>query len=391
MRIGVPQEVAPHEHRVALGPDHVAKLVRSGFQVQVEAGAGKGAYFSDPEYEAAGARLVSEREELWTTADLLTKVAPPTEEEVDRLREGAVLVGFLNPLANPSLVQRIADRGITAFAMELIPRISRAQSMDALSSQSSVAGYKTALLAAARLPKFFPMMTTAAGTLRPAKVFVLGAGVAGLQAIATARRLGAVVEAFDIRPAVKEEVESLGATFVQVEEVGPPEEGKGEYAKEVTEEERRREQDLLAEHVAAADVVITTAQVPGKRAPVLVTKAMVAAMRPGSVIVDLAADQGGNCELTRMEEEVVHNGVTILGPANLPATVPTHSSQMYSRNLFTLLGEIVRDGELRLDFQDEVIDGACLTHQGEVRNERVREALAAEGRGKEGRGRREKE
>ena len=305
---------------------------------------------------------------------------PPTPGEVGLLQSQAIIIGFLNPLRDPKRIQRIADRGASAFSMEMIPRISRAQSMDALSSQSSVAGYKAALLAASALAKFFPMMTTAAGTVRPARVFVIGAGVAGLQAIATARRLGAEVEAFDIRPVVKEEVHSLGARFVEVE-LEEETEAEGGYAKEVSEAARKREQDLLAKHVASADVVITTAQVPGKKAPVLVTETMLAAMKPGSVVVDLAADQGGNVELSQPDQEVSYNGVTILGPTNLPSSLPVHATQMYAKNLMTLLDVILQDGELRLDLEDEIVDASLVVHAGEVRNERVREAIAAEGAG----------
>jgi NAD(P) transhydrogenase subunit alpha len=381
MNVSVPREVRKGERRVALVPESVAKLVGLGLEVRVEAGAGEEAFCPDKAYREAGARIMDDRPSLWSAADILVKVAPPTkrggEDEVNMLRDGAVLIGFLNPLGSPELVQKLADRGVTAFSMEMIPRISRAQGMDALSSQASVAGYTATLMAATALGKFFPMLTTAAGTMRPAKVFVLGAGVAGLQAIATARRLGAVVEAFDIRPVVKEEVESLGATFVEVE-LEEETEAEGGYAKEVSEEAKRREREILAEHIASSDVVITTAQVPGKRAPVLVTKEMVAAMRPGAVIVDIAADQGGNCELTEPGSEVVHDGVTILGPVNLPSTMPVHASQMYSRNVLSLLQHIVQGGELELDFEDEIIDGCCVTHQGVVRHEKVRQAIARE-------------
>ncbi|MEE8199233.1 MAG: Re/Si-specific NAD(P)(+) transhydrogenase subunit alpha, partial [Thermoplasmata archaeon] len=336
-----------------------------------------GAFHGDAAYEAAGATVVPDAISVWQHSDVILKVNPPTPDEVGLLQSQAIIIGFLNPLRDPERIQRIAERGASAFSMEMIPRISRAQSMDALSSQSSVAGYKAALLAASALAKFFPMMTTAAGTVRPARVFVIGAGVAGLQAIATARRLGAEVEAFDIRPVVKEEVQSLGARFVEVE-LEEETEAEGGYAKEVSEAARKREQDLLAEHVASSDVVITTAQVPGKKAPVLVTETMLAAMKPGSVVVDLAADQGGNVELSQPDQEVSYNGVTILGPANLPSTLPVHATQMYAKNLMTLLDVILQDGELRLDLEDEIVDASLVVHAGEVRNERVREAIAAE-------------
>ncbi len=379
MRIGVAGEVKAGERRVALTPDTVKRLVDSGHDLYVEAGAGKEAYFPDEAYREAGAKIVREASSLWGRADILVKVNPPTRRkrghEIDMLREGAILIGFLNPLGDPEMVQRLAERRVTAFSMEMIPRVSRAQSMDALSSQASVAGYKAVLLAAGALAKFFPMLTTAAGTMRPAKVFVLGAGVAGLQAIATARRLGAVVEAFDIRPAVREEVESLGATFVQVE-LGEETEAEGGYAKEVSEAARQRERELIAERIAASDVVIATAQVPGRRAPVLVTKEMVAEMGKGSVIMDLTAEQGGNCELTKPGREIVYNGVTIFGPLNLPSSMPVHASQMYSKNASALLEYIVREGEIHLDFDDDIIDGCCVTHDGVVRHQAVREAIA---------------
>ncbi|MFQ6012907.1 MAG: Re/Si-specific NAD(P)(+) transhydrogenase subunit alpha [Thermoplasmata archaeon] len=377
MRVGVVKETAAGERRVALDPDSVARLTKNGIDVDVQAGAGAGAFHEDADYEAAGATVIPDAASVWQRSDVILKVNPPTAEEVDLLSAKSVVIAFLNPFRNPALVQRLAHRGATAFSMEMIPRISRAQGMDALSSQSSVAGYKATLLAASALGKFFPMMTTAAGTVRPARVFVIGAGVAGLQAIATARRLGAEVEAFDIRPVVKEEVQSLGARFVEAE-LEEETEAEGGYAQEVSEAARRREQELLAEHVARSDVVITTAQVPGKKAPVLVTANMLAAMSPGSVVVDLAADQGGNVELSRPDEEVVYNGVTILGPANLPSSLPVHASRMYAKNIMTLLEAIIQDGELHLDLEDEIVDASLVAHAGEVRNERVRDAIAAE-------------
>ncbi len=377
MIVGVVKETLDGERRVALDPDSVGRLRKKGVEVHVQSGAGEGAFHGDAAYEGAGATVMPDAASVWRDSDVILKVNSPTPDEVGMLRSQAIIIGFLNPLRDPERIQRIADRGASAFSMEMIPRISRAQSMDALSSQSSVAGYKAALLAANSLTKFFPMMTTAAGTVRPARVFVIGAGVAGLQAIATARRLGAEVEAFDIRPVVKEEVQSLGARFVEVE-LEEETEAEGGYAKEVSEAARKREQDLLAEHVASADVVITTAQVPGKKAPVLVTKTMLAAMKPGSVVVDLAADQGGNVELSRPDKEVSYNGVTILGPTNLPSSLPVHATQMYAKNIMTLLDVILQDGELRLDLEDEIVDASLVVHAGEVRNERVREAIAAE-------------
>ncbi|MFQ5907591.1 MAG: Re/Si-specific NAD(P)(+) transhydrogenase subunit alpha [Thermoplasmata archaeon] len=377
MIVGVVKETVEGERRVALNPASVARLAKRGVEIRVQSGAGVGAFHSDADYEAAGATILPDAESVWQQSDVILKVNPPSTDEAGFLTPKSIVIGFLNPLRDPALIQRIADRGASAFSMEMIPRISRAQSMDALSSQSSVAGYKATLLAASALTKFFPMMTTAAGTVRPARVFVIGAGVAGLQAVATAKRLGAEVEAFDIRPVVKEEVRSLGARFVEVE-LEEETEAEGGYAKEVSEAARRREQELLAEHVANSDVVITTAQVPGKKAPVLVTEPMLASMRPGSVVVDLAADQGGNVELSRPDEQVTYNGVTILGPANLPSSLPVHASQMYAKNLMTLIDVILQDGELHLDLEDEVVDASLIVHEGEVRSARVREAIAAE-------------
>jgi NAD(P) transhydrogenase subunit alpha len=309
---------------------------------------------------------------------VVLKLDPPSDAEIERLSPGSTFISFLNPLAEPLRAKHLADRGVTAFAMELIPRSSRAQSADALSSQASIAGYKAVLLAAATLPKYFPMLTTAAGTIAPAKVLILGAGVAGLQAIATARRLGAIVEAFDIRPETKEQVQSLGAKFVDVD-LEEDTRAEGGYAKEVSEAAKRKTQEVLAQHVAASDVVITTAQVPGKRAPMLMTRSMVEGMKPGSVVVDLAAGQGGNCECSEAGKDVQHQGVTVLGPVDLPSSVPVHASQLFGKNLATLLGYLRdADGELFLNFEDDIIDAACLTHGGEIRNDRVKSALAQE-------------
>ncbi|MBF2045985.1 MAG: Re/Si-specific NAD(P)(+) transhydrogenase subunit alpha [Leptolyngbya sp. IPPAS B-1204] len=379
MKIGVAKEIEVGERRVALIPDAVSRLVKQGCEVWVEAGAGEAAFFSDAAYEAAGATVVADTAKLWNEVDLLLKVKPPQQREdgqheVNLLREGSVLIGFLDPLGNPALIQQLADRNVTALSMELIPRISRAQSMDALSSQASVSGYKAVLLAAAASPKFFPMLTTAAGTIPPAKVFVIGAGVAGLQAIATARRLGAVVEAFDIRPAVKEEVQSLGAKFVEVQ-LDEDTVAAGGYAREVSETAKQRTQAAIAEHVKLSDVVITTAQVPGKRAPLLVTEAMIAQMKPGSVIVDLAAEQGGNCAGTEPGKDINHHGITQIGPINLPSAMPIHASQMYAKNLLTLVQHLSKDGVLQLDFADEITREACVSHDRTVCNARVQELL----------------
>lgn len=383
MRIAIAKEIEVDENRVAMIPDHVAKLVKQGLEVWVEKGAGERSFFHDADYQNAGAQIIADPHQLWREADLVLKVKPPQarengQAEIEDLRSGAALISFLNPLGDPQSIQRLAHRHITAFGLELIPRTSRAQSMDALSSQAAIAGYKAVLIAAAALPKFFPMLTTAAGTIAPAKVFVMGAGVAGLQAIATARRLGAVVEAFDIRPAVKEEVQSLGAKFVEIK-FEEDTVAAGGYAKEISEAAKQRSQEIVAEHIKNSDVVITTAQVPGKKAPLLVTEEMVAHMKPGSVVVDIAAEQGGNCACTEPGKDVQHHGVTIIGPINLPSSMPIHASQMYSKNVLTLVQYLVKDGQLKLDFTDDITSDTCLTHGGEIRNSRVKEALEREG------------
>jgi NAD(P) transhydrogenase subunit alpha len=377
MRVAVLKEREVGESRVALVPETVARLVQKGLTVAVEAGAGLGAHFPDRAYVEAGAHLVDDPVALLAEADVVLKVAPPQDQEVHWLRAGTVLISFTDPLGRPLLVKHLAKQGVTTFSMEMIPRTSRAQSMDALSSQASLAGYKAVLLAAVHLPKFFPMLTTAAGTIPPAKVFVIGAGVAGLQAIATARRLGAVVEAFDIRPQVKEEVQSLGAKFVEVT-LAEATEGAGGYAREVSEASKELSRQVISDHVARADVVITTAQVPGKRAPLLVTEAMIARMKPGSVIIDLAAPQGGNCEGVEAGQQVVKGGVTLIGPVNLPASMPIHASQMYSKNLYSLLNLLIPKTGLHLNFGDDIIQSACVTHAGEIRSQRIKEALAQE-------------
>jgi NAD(P) transhydrogenase subunit alpha len=378
MKIAVPKEITPGERRVALIPDAVAGLVKSGFQVLVERGAGDGAFFTDAAYETAGARVV-DADTLYGEADVVLKVQKPTPEEADRLREGTVLIGMLQALTSPDLVQRLGARRITAFGMEGVPRISRAQKMDALSSQANIAGYKAGLLAAEALARFFPMFMTAAGTVFAAKVLVMGAGVAGLQAIATTRRLGAQVWGYDVRSVVKEQIESLGAKFLEFDLGVADAEDKGGYAKELSADAARKQQELLAERTKDFDVVITTALVPGRPAPRLITKETVAGMKPGSVIVDLAAEAGGNCELTRADETVVVHGVTILGPTNLPATVPVHASQLYGRNVTELLKELVKENALALDFEDEVVQGACVTHAGQIVNEAVKAAVAGRG------------
>jgi NAD(P) transhydrogenase subunit alpha len=359
----VPKETAPGERRVALVPEIVKKLAAGGFEVVVERGAGEAASFSDAEYEEAGAQI-SAGGDLYAGVEGVVKVQKPSAEEVDRLPQASILIAFLQPLTDADGVRRLGDRGVTGFALESIPRITRAQPMDALSSQATVSGYKAVLLAADRLPRFFPMLMTAAGTVPPAKVLVLGAGVAGLQAIATARRLGAVVSGFDVRPVVREQVESLGAAFLDLGVVGA--ETAGGYAQELGEEEERRQQEELERRVPEFDVVVTTALIPGRPAPKLIPASAVAAMRDGSVIVDLASEAGGNCELTEPGEDVVREGVTIIGQTNLPSTVPVHASQLFARNVQALLTHLAPEGELTLDWDDEITAGACVTRREEV-------------------------
>jgi proton-translocating NAD(P)+ transhydrogenase subunit alpha len=355
VRVGVPKELEPGERRVALVPETVARLTAAGFEIAVERGAGTSASFADDAYGESGAELVADVYD----ADGIVKVRKPSAEEAGRLHDGQILIGFLEPLTDTEGVARLAERGVLAFAMESVPRITRAQPMDALSSQSTVAGYKAVILAAERLPKFFPMLMTAAGTVAPAKVLVLGAGVAGLQAIATAHRLGAVVAGFDVRPVVREQVESLGASFLDLDVVG--EETAGGYAHELTEEQQRLQQERLAERIPDYDVIVTTALIPGRPAPILIPASAVAGMRAGSVIVDLAAETGGNCELTEPGSEVEREGVTIVGLTNVPATMPFHASQLYSRNVSALLQHLAPAGELGLDFDDQITAGACVT------------------------------
>jgi H+-translocating NAD(P) transhydrogenase subunit alpha len=354
MQVGIPRETAPGERRVAMVPDAAAKLSQAGIEIVLEPGAGEAASFTDDAFREAGTTLG----DPWA-AELVAKVRKLSDDEVGRLREGQVLIGFLQPLTDSEGIERLAKNGVTAFAMESIPRITRAQPMDALSSQATVSGYKAVVLAADRLPKFLPMLMTAAGTVAPAKVLVIGAGVAGLQAIATARRLGAVVSGFDVRPVVKEQVESLGATFLELGVVG--EETEGGYARELTDDEQRRQQEELEARIGDFDVVVTTALIPGRPAPRLIPRSAIESMRPGSVIVDLAAEAGGNSELTQADEDVVHQGVTILGPTNLPSTMPFHASQLYARNVSALLQHLAPDGKLELDFEDEITSGACVT------------------------------
>jgi H+-translocating NAD(P) transhydrogenase subunit alpha len=364
MRIAIPTETAPGERRVALSPEMAARLAKAGHSISVQAGAGDGAGFADAAFEAAGATIVRDPVALYGGAEAVLKVQRPALAEADQLPAGAVLVAFLKPGVDAPLVERLASRNVSAFAMELVPRISRAQSMDALSSQATVAGYKAVLMAANALPRFFPMLMTAAGTIRPATVLVIGAGVAGLQAIATAKRLGAVVEAFDTRPAVQEQVQSLGAKFVSLDVGSHDTEDAGGYAKALSADHLRREMALIAKHVASADIVITTAQIPGRPAPVLITEETVGAMKPGSVIVDLASESGGNCEASRPGRTEVVRGVTIMAPLNLPSELAFHASQMYGRNVTALLELLAPKGTLNIDMTDEIIRGALVTHGG---------------------------
>ena len=372
MIVGVPREVVSGERRVALIPELVPKLVAAGVTVAVQPGAGAAAGFLDAVYAGQGAQLDAD---AWTRADILLKVRPPSPEEVARMKQGATLICLLQPYDNAEGIRALAARRVTAFSMELMPRISRAQSMDALSAMSTVAGYLAVLIAASRLPKFFPLLMTAAGMMAPARVFVIGAGVAGLEAIGTARRLGAIVEAYDMRPAVKEQVESVGARFAELDLETADAEDSGGYAKAQSEHFYRRQQELMAKYVEAADVVITTALVPGQRAPVLINEEMIKAMRPGSVVVDLAAEQGGNCALSEPGREVLKHGVLVIGPLNLPSVLAYHASEMYARTVTSFLDHLMKDGRVQLDLEDELTRGPLVTHEGGVVHEAVKARL----------------
>jgi len=377
MRVGVPKESREGERRVALIPDVVQSLTGDDLEVAVESGAGESAGHPDSEYSDAGASVGS-ADDAWG-ADVVVKVALPTIEEIGRLRSGQVLIGHLAPLTSGETTKALADAGVTSFAMEAIPRITRAQAMDALSSQANVAGYAATLLAATEVGRFFPMMTTAAGTVAPARVLVLGAGVAGLQAIATAKRLGAVVSGFDIRRAAWEQIASLGGRPLELDFI-PDAEAEGGYARPLTDEENEKVREALAEAAARQDVIITTALVPGRKAPLLITAEAVRNMQPGSVIIDLAGESGGNCELSKAGETVIENGVKIIAPLHLPSEMATHASQLYAKNVENLLKLLVsEEGALNIDFDDEVVAGACLTHEGEIKNERAREAAGVSG------------
>ena len=388
MKVGVPKEANPADRRVALVPATAAILKSKGLDVVVESGAGAGAEYLDEVYREKGALITASRDDVFSTADIILQInllgTTPELQKSDlaRLRKGQMLVGFAYPLENPRLMQELAARGVTTFALELVPRIARAQSMDALSSFATIAGYKAVLMAANALPRMFPMLMTAAGTISPARVFVIGAGVAGLQAVAMARRMGAVVLAYDIRPAVKQEVESLGAKFVELPLETKDTADTGGYAKAMDEEFYRRQRELMKSVISKSDVLITTAAVPGKKAPLLVTRDMIEAMPPGSVIVDLAAEQGGNCELTRPDETVVHKGVMILGPVNVPSTVAYHASQMFSKNISTFLLNMIKDGQLNLNLEDEIVRETLVTRDGAVVHPRVLELLGKPGSGR---------
>jgi len=369
--VAVPKEVMAGERRVALVPDIAARFKKMGVTVMMEKGMGENAYFPDELYKDI--EIAGSAAELYQKADIILKVQPPTEAEIEQMKQGTIVIGFMSAHKNPDAVAKMRDKKITSLAMELVPRISRAQSMDALSSQAAVAGYKAVLMGADLASVFFPMLTTAAGTIRPAKVLVIGAGVAGLQAIATARRLGAMVEAYDVRAATKEQVESLGAKFVEMDVKA---EGSGGYARELTAEEKQQQQEKLAEHIAKSHVVITTAAIPGRPSPKIISKAMAEAMATGSVIIDIAAEGGGNCELTKPGETIEHNGIKIHGPLNIPSEMPVHASEMYAKNLFNLLSlAIDKEGNLNLDMEDEVIAGSTLTHDGVIKHEPTRQAI----------------
>jgi H+-translocating NAD(P) transhydrogenase subunit alpha len=374
MRISAPAETAPGETRVALVPRSATQLESTGATVAIQAGAGTAAGLPDAAYAEVGAEVVAKRAALLADSDIVVVVRRPETKLVGELKRGAILVGVLEPAGDPALVRALIDKGVTAFRLEAMPRISRAQDMDVLSSMATLAGYHAAVMAAYRLPRIFPLMMTAAGTITPARALILGAGVAGLQAIATCRRLGAVVEAFDVRPAVRDQVESLGARFVETGVESDTAQDTGGYARELAADAQQRQHEVLAEHVRDSDVVITTAQIPNRKAPILVTADMVASMRGGSVIVDLAAPGGGNCELTRPDEEVVDHGVVILGPTNLPASIPGQASQLYAHNATRFVLQLFKDGQVQLDFDDVVISQTCITHDGKAMGEQI-EAL----------------
>ncbi|GMQ84357.1 MAG: NAD(P) transhydrogenase subunit alpha [Gammaproteobacteria bacterium] len=369
-RLGVPKEIEQDERRVALVPSVAERFNKLGVELLLETGAGAGSYHPDSAY--TGVTIVGSASELYQQADLILKIQPPTEAEIALMKEGTAVAGMMLPYRYPERVRQLRDRKILSFAMELVPRISRAQGMDVLSSQASIAGYKAVLMAADRFGGFFPMLTTAAGTIRPAKVLIIGAGVAGLQAIATAKRLGAMVEGYDVRGATREQVESLGAKFV---DTGVSADGAGGYARELTDEEKQQQQGVLETHIAAADVVITTAAIPGRPSPKIISKAVVEQMKPGAVIIDLAAEGGGNCEVTEPGNQIIHNDVIVFGPLNIPGDLPVHASEMYSKNLLNFLTPMIENGEFKPDWDDEVIADSTLTRDGEIKHAATREQV----------------
>jgi NAD(P) transhydrogenase subunit alpha len=370
IRLGVPKEIEQGERRVALVPAVADRFIKLGVELLLETGAGAGSHLSDASFKDV--TIVPDAASLYQQADVILKIQPPTESEIEQMKAGAVVVGMMLPHRYPERVAKLRDHRITGFAMELVPRISRAQSMDILSSQAAIAGYKAALMAADRCSGFFPMLTTAAGTIRPAKVLVIGAGVAGLQAIATAKRLGAMVEGYDVRSATREQVQSLGAKFV---DTGVSAEGSGGYARELTEEEKKQQQDVLDQHIMAADAVITTAAIPGRAAPKIIRTEVVEQMKPGAVIIDLAAEGGGNCEVTRPGEQIIHHDVVVYGPLNVPSELPVHASEMFSRNLLNFLSPMIQEGEFRPDWEDQVVADSTLTRDGEIKHAPTREKV----------------
>ena len=380
MIITVPKENLPGENRVAVIPDVASKLIKSGFEIHVETNAGLNAGFTNEQYESVGAKIVKDINQLYGSADVVLKVQRPVEHpelkkpELELMKEGTLLITFLYPLHNFKSAKECADKGVNVISMDMIPRTTYAQKMDALSSQANIAGYKSVIMCADKLGKIFPLMMTAAGTISPAKVVIMGAGVAGLQALGTAKRLGAVVEVSDIRPTVKEEVESLGGRFIEVE-TDENMQDEGGYAKEASEEFLKKQKELIFKHITEADIVITTALIPGKKAPVLVTEEMVKNMRHGSVILDMAVEFGGNCEVSEKDNVVTKHGITIIGESNLPSLVPTHASEMYSKNILNLLNHISKEGNVELDLEDEIVQGALITHNKEVVNPRIKELL----------------
>jgi len=375
MNVVIPKENIDNETRVAATPGTVKELIKSGVKVIVESRAGISSHISDQDYENAGATVMDSKNELFSKADIVLKVTPPTLDQIVLLRPKTALISFCQTTRDIDTVRALKEQSVTGFSMHLIPRTTLAQKMDALSSQANIAGYKAVLIAASRIGVYMPLLMTAAGTIRPAKVLVLGAGVAGLQAIATAKRLGAQVEAFDVRPVVKEQVESLGAKFIEVDSNEDEGVGEGGYAKETSDDYKKHQQELIHEHISKSDVVITTALIPGRPAPILIPTTMVEGMRPGSIIMDLASENGGNCELTKKDEIIDHNGVTIDGTSNIPGSMPVHASELYAKNITAFLTYMIEDGDLKLDLEDEIISGAMYTHHGEITNEPTEEAL----------------